>query len=190
MSQTAQRPAEYKDLFDLPENMVGQIVNGVLHAHPRPAPPHALAASTLGMDIGSAYQRGRGGPGGWWILPEPELHLRAHVLVPDLAGWRRQRLPALPDTAWFELPPDWLCEVVSPSTARIDRTEKLPIYAEHQVGHCWVVDPAARTLEVLALGDGQWRIDSTWSRDDKVRAAPFDEVELDLAALWVPEQAP
>lgn len=187
MSRVATRSAEYKDLFELPENMVGQIINGVLHAHPRPAPAHAHATSTLGMDIGSCYQRGRGGPGGWWIVDEPELHLGRQVLVPNLAGWRGERLPTLPRTAWFALPPDWVCEVLSASTARIDRTEKLPVFAEYGVACCWIVDPTAYTLEVLVLIDGQWRIDSTWSGEDEVCAAPFAEIHLELGALWLPE---
>lgn len=184
MSSPATRSAEYKDLFDLPDNLVGEIIHGTLHTHPRPRPPHALATSILGMDIGTPFQRGRGGPGGWWILTEPELHLDAHVLVPDLAGWRRQRLPALPDSAYFDLAPDWICEVPSPATARVDRTKKLPVYAEYNVEHCWLVDPAQQTLEVLTLADRQWRIASNWAQQDRVRAAPFEEVELELGALW------
>lgn len=139
------------------------------------------------MDLGSRFDRGRGGPGGWWILIEPELHLNAEILVPDLAGWRRERLPELPDAAWIETPPDWACEVLSPKTARIDRTVKMAIYAEYGIGHCWIIDPRARTLEVFVLTGGHWLLASTWSQNDRVRAAPFDAIELELDALWLPE---
>ena len=193
MGLAAEKPANYDDLFSLPDNMVGQIVHGVLHAHPRPAGPHASATSVLGMDIGSMFQRGRGGPGGWIIVDEPELHLGGHILVPDLAGWRRERMPSIPNAAHFELAPDWVCEVVSPSTARLDRVQKLPIYAQQGVSHCWLIDPRARTLEVFALRDSHWLLLSTYSEDDLVRAEPFDAAELELGALWAdvePEPEP
>lgn len=192
MAQPVHRAAEYKDLFDLPDNVVGQILRGELYTHPRPATPHARAASALGMDVGGPFDRGHGGPGGWWILIEPELHLAAEIVVPELAGWRRERLPEIPDAAWIETPPDWVCEVLCPKTARIDRTVKMAIYAEHGVEHCWIIDPRARTLEVFALTEGHWLLVSTGSRDDRVRAAPFDAIELALEALWMPsgEQGP
>jgi Uma2 family endonuclease len=186
MSHPARKPAVYADLFDLPDHVVGEIVHGVLHTHPRPAARHARAASSLGMDLGPPFQRGRGGPGGWWILDEPELHLGPHILVPDLAGWRRERLPEIPDVAYFELAPDWVCEVLSPSTARLDRVEKLPIYAEFKVAWAWLLDPAARTLEVFGLDQGSWRLEGSWADDAHVAAAPFAAVELELGALWSP----
>jgi Uma2 family endonuclease len=129
MTATARKLATYEDLFDLPENIIGQIIHGQLITQPRPAPKHALASSSLGDELMSPFQKGRGGPGGWWILDEPELHLGPHILVSDLAGWRRERLPELPTTAYFTLPPDWICEILSPSTARLDRADKMPIYA-------------------------------------------------------------
>ncbi len=125
MSALAYQFATYEDLFDLPENLVGEIIYGQLITHPRPAPKHAVTSSAIGDELVSPFQKGRGGPGGWWILDEPELHLRPHILVPDLAGWRRERLPVIPDTAFFTLPPDWVCEVLSPGTARTDRA--LPV---------------------------------------------------------------
>jgi len=185
MSRPAERLATYADLFDLPDNVVGQIINGVLHTHPRPAYPHARAASTLGMDLGTPFQRGRGGPGGWWILDEPELHLGPHILVPDLAGWRRERMPQVPDVAYVELPPDWLCEVLSPSTARLDRVEKLQIYAQFEVPWVWLLDPIARTLEVFGLDRGHWRLEATFADDAKAAAPPFEAVALELDALWL-----
>jgi len=178
------RPATYDDLVKLPPEMVAEIVDGELHASPRPAPRHANAGSVLGGVINGAYQLGRGGPGGWRILFEPELHLGAHVLVPDVAGWRRERMPALPDEAYFALAPDWLCEVLSPSTASLDRAKKLRIYAQHRVSHAWLVDPGPRTLEVLRLEGGRWTILATHVGDEVVRAEPCTEIEVELSALW------
>lgn len=147
MGLPLEKSAAYEDLFKLPPHQVGEIIHGSVYAHPRPAPRHARAYSILGKELVGPYDQGGSGPGGWWILDEPELHLGRDILVPDLAGWRRERLPALPETAWFELAPDWLCEILSPATARLDRVEKLPIYASHGVGHVWLVDPDLRTLE-------------------------------------------
>ncbi len=183
-------PATYADIEALPANMVGQILFGVLHAHARPAPRHSRASSRLGIEIGGPFDRGRGGPGGWIVLDEPELHLGPHVVVPDIAGWRCERLPRLPETAYFETPPDWVCEVVSPSTARIDRTDKLAIYAAFQVAHCWLVDPLAFTLEVFELHDGRWTLDSTYKDRDPVAAPPFAEHTFPLDVLWPDEQQP
>jgi Uma2 family endonuclease len=127
MSDPAGRRATYDDLLAVPDGLVAEIIHGVLITQLRPAAPHALATSRLGIKLGGPFDLGNGGPGGWWILDEPELHLRGgHVLVPDLAGWRRERMPRLPiETAAFELPPDWVCEVLSPRTAATDRADKL-----------------------------------------------------------------
>jgi Uma2 family endonuclease len=185
MAEPARHLASYADLETLPANMVGQIVFGILHAFPRPAPKHAQAASTLGEELGPPFKRGRGGPGGWMILDEPELHLASHVIVPDLGGWRRERMPELPvDRAYFELPPDWVCEVLSPSTAALDRGDKLKVYAEFDVKHVWLVDPDAQTLEILERDQKGYRLFEVLSGENKVRAVPFDAIELDLALLW------
>jgi Uma2 family endonuclease len=184
MAAKSRAPATYAALERLPSNVVGEILGGVLHAHPRPAARHARAASTLGEELGPPFNRGRGGPGGWIILDEPELHLGADVLVPDLAGWRRERMPELPDVAAFELAPDWVCEVLSESTSAIDRGEKLPIYAREKVADVWFVDPIAKTLEDLRLDGDTYRILATHHDDARVRAEPFDAIELELAALW------
>jgi Uma2 family endonuclease len=185
MNDPAERQATYEDLLQVPGHLVAEIINGRLVTHPRPAPPHARASSSLGGDLVNPFDRGRGGPGGWWILDEPELHLGRHVLVPDIAGWRRERMPALPETAWFELAPDSVCEVLSPSTARIDRVEKLPLYAQAGVTHAWLVDPDIRTLEVFENREGKWLLLDAFENDDRVRAAPFDAVEIELGTLWV-----
>jgi Uma2 family endonuclease len=184
MANPQQRPARYDDLFSLPENLVGEIINGELYSHPRPAPRHAMASSSVGIEIGSPFQRGRGGPGGWWILDEPELHLSPDILVPNLAGWRRARLPVLPETAWIELAPDWVCEVLSPSTARIDRMVKMPLYAANNVTYCWLVDPSAKTLEAFKLQDGQWLLLASFVNEAEVAVEPFDAVAFPLGSLW------
>jgi Uma2 family endonuclease len=184
MADPAKRRATYEDLCAVPAHMVAEIINGTLVTHPRPAAPHALAASVLGVELGGPFHRGKGGPGGWVVLDEPELHLQGHVLVPDLAGWRRQRMPEIPDTAAFELVPDWICEILSPATAATDRADKMPIYAGLGVPHVWLVDPLARTLEVYRLETQHYSVLGTWSGDALVRADPFDAIELELAALW------
>jgi Uma2 family endonuclease len=177
-------PATYDDLVKLPDIVVAEIVNGELHASPRPAPAHAIAGTELGGVLTPAYSRGRGGPGGWWILFEPELHLGPDVLVPDLAGWRRTRMPQRPATAYFPLAPDWICEVLSPTTARLDRAQKLSIYAREGIPHAWMLDPLALTLEVLRLDDGRWTIVGVHAGDAVVHAEPFVEINLNLAVLW------
>jgi Uma2 family endonuclease len=187
MAMTKRR-ASYADLFDVPEHMVAEIIDGDLVASPRPASPHALAASGIGSDLFGAFNRPPGDPerpGGWWILDEPELHFGEDVLVPDLAGWRRERMPVLRDVPAFELAPDWVCEIVSPATGRLDRTRKMPIYAREQVGHLWMVDPILRTLEVYRLEDSRWLVASTHGGVDRVRAEPFDAVELQMSRWWL-----
>jgi Uma2 family endonuclease len=130
------------------------------------------------------FQKGRGGPGGWWILDEPELHLHADILVPDLAGWHKQRLPELPQSPYFDLAPDWVCEILSPSTAREDRVEKMPIYAREGVAHIWLVDPDLRILEAFELRDGQWVLLGAFEEDNLVSVAPFDAITFNLSVLW------
>ena len=178
------RPATYEDLERLPDNLVAEIVDGELHASPRPAPRHASAGSVVGAGLVPPFHLGRGGPGGWWILYEPELHLGRDVLVPDWAGWRRSRMPHLPTTAYFPLVPDWVCEILSPSTSSLDRKQKLSVYAREGVSHVWLIDPLARTLEVLRLESGRWTILATHAGADVVRAEPFTDIELELSALW------
>ena len=179
-----ERPATYEDLVALPDNLVAEIVDGELHASPRPAPRHAVAYARATGLLGSAFDSGRGGPGGWWILAEPELHLGPDVLVPDLSGWRRARMPHVPETAYFPLAPDWICEILSPSTASLDRAKKLGIYAREGVGHAWLMDPIARTLEVLRLEGGRWSILVTHAGDATLRAEPFEAIEFSLGEFW------
>jgi Uma2 family endonuclease len=178
--------ATYADILALPDHVVGELIGGELFVSPRPAPRHALALSALGEELGPPFKRGRGGPGGWMIVIEPELHLGADVVVPDIAGWRRERMPEMPVTeAYLTLAPDWLSEVQSPATAALDRGRKLPLYAAQRVSHVWMVDPVAQTLEVLRLDGDTYRIVMVASGADRVRAEPFDAIELDLSILWM-----
>lgn len=184
MPEPARRRATYDDLRAVPAHLVAELLNGELVASPRPSPHHARAASSLGAELYGPFDRGRGGPGGWIILDEPELHLHGDVLVPDIAGWRRERMPALPQASAFELAPDWVCEVLSPSTASVDRTEKLPIYGRERVGHVWFVDPLLQTLEVLRLDGAGYRIVGAWRAEAVVQCEPFEALPIRLADLW------
>jgi Uma2 family endonuclease len=184
MTNTAFKQASYQDIIDLPDNIVGEIINGHLETHPGPTPKHALASSSLGDELVSPFQKGKGGPGGWWIIDEPECHLGPHVLVPDLAGWRRQNMPALPETAWFEAAPDWVCEILSPPTARVDRIVKMPTYAELGVGYLWLIDPVLQTLEAYELHDRHWLLTGSYADDDSIAIAPFAEHTFSLSDLW------
>ena len=184
MADPAKRRATYQDVLDAPDNVVAEIIGGELRLSPRPGGPHTGASSALGFLLGPPFQFGSGGPGGWIILDEPELHLGDEIVVPDLAGWRTDRLPAVPNDAFFTIAPDWVCEVLSRSTAVHDRAEKLPIYAGAGVRHTWLVDALQRTLEILRLHDGKWLIVDVHRGDVRVRAEPFDAIELDLSVLW------
>ena len=185
---TAERPATYRDVLDAPPHMVAEVLAGTLHTHPRPASRHARAGSVLGMEVGNPFDRGRGGPGGWWIVFGPELHLGADIVVPDLAGWRRGTMPDYPDVAYFGTAPDWACEVLSPSTRRIDRNEKRAIYAREGVSHLWFVDPDARTLEAFELRGGRWVLLATLADGAPVSQPPFGAIGFPLDTLW-PEGA-
>ncbi len=177
--------ATYADLEALPPNVVGELLEGVLHVQPRPAAPHARAASKLGITIGGSYYRGGAqGPGGWIILDEPELHLGDDVIVPDLAGWRRTRMPEEPEGAFITLAPDWVCEVASPATERVDRLVKRGLYARAGVGHLWHVLPLEEVIEVLRLEGGRWVVAATVGPGEAVGIEPFDAVPIDLAFVW------
>ncbi len=186
--KTARRPATYDDLCRVPEHMVAELIEGELFTSPRPATPHARASSMLLSDLIGGFDGPPGGDdaaAGWWFLVEPELHFGGDVLVPDLAAWRRARLPVIPNAAAIELAPDWICEVVSPSTARIDRARKMRLYAREGVAHLWLLDPIARTLEIYRLEDGRWVVAVTYGGDDAIRAEPFDAVALTMRRWWL-----
>lgn len=179
----------YEQLSTLPDNVTGEIIDGQLYTQPRPAGPHALSASALGGELYGMFQKGRGGPGGWWIIDEPEVHFirDVEVLVPDLAGWRRERMPNLPQDQRFEIVPDWVCEILSPSTQRKDRIVKMKTYARFGVAYCWLVDPLARLVETYALDGGRWIITGLYQEQESVSAAPFEACSLALGDLWASE---
>jgi Uma2 family endonuclease len=179
-------PTLYAQLAALPEHVTGEIIDGRLYTQPRPSGRHAVAQRGLGFVLSGPFDFGRGGPGGWWIMPEPEIHfvLDQEVVVPDLAGWRRERMPQVPDDHRFLASPDWVCEILSPATLRKDRVIKLPLYARHRVAHAWLIDPLARTLEAFELRAGVWALIATLSENDPVRVPPFDALEFCLADLW------
>lgn len=187
MKPARRRPVTYDDLRRVPEHMVAEIIEGELVTGPRPASRHALASSGIlrGLDRFHGPPGNPDQPGGWWILSEPELHLGADVLVPDIAGWRHERMAVLPDVAAFTQAPDWICEVLSASTAQIDRSRKMHIYARERVAHLWLVDPVAKTLEVYRLEGERWLVASTHGGAGRVRAEPFDAIELDVARWWL-----
>lgn len=180
----ARKPPTLDDLHALPEGTIGEIISGELIAQPRPGLSHVRAASRLGMKVGGPFDLGSGGPGGWVILHEPELHLDTDVLVPDLAGWRRERLPGLPESAALTLAPDWVCEVISPDSHGRDRVAKMRIYSRERVAYAWLVDPIAKLLEVFRLDGSVWTRLQSASGSETLRAEPFGAIELDLASLW------
>jgi Uma2 family endonuclease len=177
----------WRDLDLVPEGYTGEIVDGEITTMPRPDPPHLAVSSDLGVLLGSWFRFGIGGPGGWILLDEPRIRFGDEVRVPDLAGWRVAGYVA-PTEGPYVVIPDWLCEVLSPSTARSDRTKKMPLYAKHRVGHVWLIDPVIQTLEVYRLQGETWGLVRTYGADEKVRAEPFDAVELDLSMIWGPKR--
>ena len=180
--------ATYQDLVDLPPLYVAEMVSGDLYASPRPSTPHSIIASMLNMLLGPRFQLGEGGPGGWRFIVEPELHFGSDVLVPDLAAWHRERLPPTElQDAWIDIPPDWVCEILSPSTAKLDLHRKLPLYARVGVSFAWLIDPREKTVKALEAHEGEWIHRGTFSGDAVVRAPPFDAIELKLGLVWPPD---
>jgi Uma2 family endonuclease len=184
MIEPAKKEAVYEDLYNIPENMTGQIIDGELIASPRPAPGHMNVASVLGAELVPPYRFGRGGPGGWIILMETEIMFGEHLLVPDLAGWKKERFPGWPEENWISTSPDWICEILSPSTAQTDKVRKMPIYAEYGVAHIWLIDPVIKTLDAFRNETGKWLLLASFAGEDRVRIEPFQETEIDLGDLW------
>ncbi|MBF0226818.1 MAG: Uma2 family endonuclease [Desulfobacterales bacterium] len=180
--------ATYEDLYHIPENMIGEIIDGELYVMPRPAPKHCNTASSLGIVIGYYYKIGmNGGTGGWWILDEPEIHfsdLKEDFIVPDIAGWKKEKMFDLPKETYFSIPPDWVCEILSPGTATHDRKKKLPKYAKFGVTHFWIVDPTNKTVEILKLKNGEYVVLEVYGENDKMRTEPFTEILIDLINIW------
>ena len=189
MPAPAVRRATYQDVLDAPPNMIAEVILGTLHTQPRPAIPHAIVSTNLGALMTSRFRFGGDGPGEWVILDEPELHLGAEpdILVPDLAAWRRERLDASALKApWIATAPDWICEVLSPSTQAIDRAEKMAIYLRERVSHVWLIDPLERLVEIYRHNGASWLRAAVHHGDETVRAEPFESVEMQLSWLWTP----
>ncbi len=184
MAGQEKRPATYADIEAAPEHLVAEIIDGELKMHPRPSLRHGLTATSLSDELTGPFQKGRGGPGGWIFVIEPELHLGNHVLVPDIAGWRRERLPSVPETPYAAIVPDWICEVLSGSTETRDRTVKMRAYAEQGLSHFWIIDPRLQLLEVFENDDHRWTKIGAWNSDDEVCAPPFEAITFPLADLW------
>jgi Uma2 family endonuclease len=183
------KPTLYEQLEALPEGLTGEILNGQLHTQPRPTLEHGYTETSLAGELVNPFQRGRGGPGGWLIVMEPELHFirDTEVDVPDLAGWRRERLPTLPKAQHRALVvPDWVCEILSPSTESKDREVKMPIYARFGVAYAWLLDPRAHTLEAYTLEGDAWREIGRFAGGARVSVAPFEAVTISLDDLWAP----
>lgn len=188
MSDAARKRATYDDVLAAPENMIAEIIDGELVLSPRPMPDHSGVSSELRSMLGDPFGRGRGGPGGWIILFEPEVHLGEYVLVPDLAAWRRTRMAHLPRGHHIDVHPDWVCEVLSPSTGKRDRTVKLDVYGSLGVEFCWLIDPRERTLEAFRFENQRWVRLAAFANDAKARVEPFDAIELELGLLWADQE--
>jgi Uma2 family endonuclease len=181
---TDKRRATYQDILDAPEHLVAEIIGGTLRLSPRPGGPATSVASKLVGELVPPFNNGRGGPGGWIIAVEPELHLGDEVLVPDLAGWRIERLPLVPEGAAFTVTPDWICEVISPKSETSDRLDKMPLYALFGIAHAWLVHPRRRSIEAFRLHEGRWLAIAIHRNHERARIEPFDAIEIDLALLW------
>jgi len=188
--QPASQPTLYEHLEGLPEGVTGEILNGQLHTHPRPSFPHGRVSFKLASKIDGPYDDGIDGPGGWWIFIEPEVHFTRdmEVSVPDLVGWRRERVPYLPEDHRIEVVPDWICEILSPSTASKDREIKMPLYARYGVRYACLIDPITRTLEAYRLDVVAWLEIDRFIDTDRVVAPPFESVSIDLEDLWLPRR--
>ena len=192
MTEPARKEAIYEDLYTISDNMTGEIINGELIVTPKPSPRHARAAVALGSKIPPRYDFGEGGgPGGWIILSEVEIMFGKDLLVPDWSGWKKERFPGWPENNWFAIAPDWVCEILSPSTAGNDKITKMDIYARFEVSYYWLVDPRDRILETFVLKSGTWARVGGFMENAKVKAEPFIELEFDLGTFWAEErQAP
>ena len=189
-ADAAKREATYADILALPDHVVGEIVAGRLYTQPRPVARHAGANASLQHELIGPFQKGRGGPGGWVFLSEPELHLRPNVVVPDVAGWRSERVDFTGETPNIETPPDWVCEILSPSTERFDRGAKRAVYGRAGVAFLWLLDPRSRILEAFANVNGQWLLVGTASDSDDVALRPFEAASFKLSDLFPLDRSP
>lgn len=190
MTILTEKVATYADIPALPPHLVGEVLFGMLVTRPRPVPRHGGASSVLGMLTGNAYQLGVGGPGGWFFIDEPQLHLGPHIAVPDIAGWRQERLPpSAVEKAYIEVAPDWVCEVISPSTEKHDKGDKREIYATFGVEYLWMLDPRVKLLETFKRTERTWTLTGTLYDKADVCVPPFTELTFPLGLLW-PFDAP
>ena len=186
MAEPAARiKATYEDLYTIPENMTGEIIDGEMSVTPRPSARHIYSGTRFGSVLVAGYDFGSGGPGGWIILDEPEISFGEDILVPDLAGWKKERFSVSEEHNWISVVPDWVCEIISPGTVRKDRIQKMPIYGRHDVPYVWLIDPIAKSLEIFRLESGRWTVAGLYAENDKVRAEPFEQMEINLADLWL-----
>ena len=184
MGESGQKRATYADVEAAPENLVAEIIFGELMTHPRPAFRHAATQFALSGVLAAPFQYGRGGPGGWVFFVETEIKFGGDLLVPDICGWRVERFPGEPQKNYFTVPPDWVCEILSGSTEKRDRTLKMRIYGEAGVSHMWLIDPRLQILESFALEGGRWSKVGDWNSEDQVRAMPFEAHPFKLSDLW------
>lgn len=181
----ARKAPTLADLEALPPDIKGEIIEGVLYTMTRPRGRHQRTSLAIGGDLRDPFDRGRGGPGGWWIIPEPGIELpNTPEIAPDLAGWRRERLPVVPDDAAIHVVPDWVCEILSPTTRRHNLLVKKPFYAKVGVAHHWLIDLPARTLTVYRLESGRWLELGVYGDEHEARVEPFAEIALDIASWW------
>lgn len=175
----------YIQLEKLPESLTGEILNGQLYTHPRPGGRHILVSANLGAELHGPFQKSKGGPGGWWILQEPEVHFSVDkiVVVPDLAGWRKERLPQIPESHKFTIVPDWICEISSPSTESVDKEIKMPLYAEYGVNYLWIIHPLQKTLHAYKRAEAVWQLQGSFSHNDVVNLEPFESIRINVADL-------
>jgi Uma2 family endonuclease len=181
---TQEKKATYADLEAVPEHLVAEIIDGELMTHPRPSPRHGGTANALGNELSGPFQKGIAGPGGWVFFVESEVKFGDDILVPDIAGWRRERLTTYPEKNYFTISPDWVCEILSGSTEKRDRTLKMRIYGDAGIPHMWLIDPRLQILEAFENDKGRWTKIGDWNSDDQVRAPPFDAISFSLADLW------
>jgi Uma2 family endonuclease len=190
MEPKKRQRATYQDVLDAPEHVVAEIIGGELRLSPRPGGPATAVASSVGDELGPPFKRGRGGPGGWLIVDEPEIHIRDDIIVPDLAGWRRDRQARAPEGAFFTVAPDWVCEVLSRSTEKMDRLEKMPLYASWGVQYAWLIHPHRRTIETFCLRNGAWETSGVYGESDRARIEPFGAIEITVGDLWADAPLP
>ena len=187
-TKPSRKPPTLADLDALPPGIVGEIIEGVLYTMTKPRMRHQRTGTGIGGDLRGPFDLGRGGPGGWWIVAEPGIELPNDTkeISPDVAGWRRERMPEMPGDEPIRIVPDWVCEILSKTTRRHDQLVKMPYYAKVGVTYAWVVDLDARVLTAYRLEGGAWRVIGAYSDETEARIEPFDVVPLHVADWWPP----